>query len=102
MTDQELMKLAASAAQFEIVDSIDPGWFMCNGRQWNPLIDDGDALRMAVRLGINVYLADPGYVTAGRAGIQGQREALGDDPNHATRRAIVRAAASLTDQDRRL
>ena len=61
---------------------------------WNPLADDGDALRLAVKLrldidhhqfSVNVW---DGYIGTGRI-------PSGDDPYAATRRAIVRAAAEI-------
>lgn len=47
MTDHELLELAAKAAGLDL--NLVKGW---DG--WNPLIDDGDALRLAVKLGISV------------------------------------------------
>ena len=61
---------------------------------WNPLADDGDALRLAVKLrldidhhqfSVNVW---DGYIGTGRI-------PSGDDPYAATRRAIVRSAAEI-------
>jgi len=75
-----------------------------NGTTWNPLTDDGDALRLAVKLKINLEFAKDG-VDAGY-GV----EATNDYPTYrlgciterykgdhyaATRRAIVRAAAEI-------
>ncbi|MDQ0068312.1 hypothetical protein J2W34_000086 [Variovorax boronicumulans] len=79
-----------------------------NSKYWNPLHDDGDALRLAVKLHINIGFIwdgendqyDPVTAHRGRAyaaeqiGIT-EREVF-DEPA-ATRRAIVRAAASLTN-----
>lgn len=55
---------------------------------WNPLEDDGDALRLAVKLNITV---DPKYL------YKGPWDGGGTlcDPYEATRRAIVRAAAEI-------
>jgi hypothetical protein len=66
---------------------------------WCPLHDDGDALRLAVKLRM---LVDPdgeqyAYATATPKG-QGQlmaHEKHNGDPYAATRRAIVRAAAEI-------
>lgn len=75
-------------------------WYGRNGEvggtedyTWSPLTDDGDALRLAVRLGFCVDIETPcGAVTAGRA-----CETFDCDDHEAamaaTRRAIVRAAA---------
>ncbi len=65
-------------------------------RLWNPLDDDGDALRLAVKLElqlrlrhseneVSVYGAPDGRIDEGVRG----------DPDSATRRAIVRAAAEI-------
>ena len=90
MTDREMLELAAKAA------GIDPKW---DGLywQWNPLTDDGDALRLAVklRLGINLTYEDVAIVGQEHTQAQFCLEQNGDDPYAATRRAIVRAAAEL-------
>ena len=66
---------------------------------WNPLTDDGDALRLAVKLGLQIT---PGTynkeeATAYRSGNAEAREYVHylHDINAATRRAIVRAAAEI-------
>ena len=63
--------------------------------RWNPLADDGDALRLAVKLGLNPR----------PCALDGTAECNGEydihhhgavmDPYSATRRAIVRAAAVI-------
>jgi len=66
--------------------------------EWNPLTDDGDALRLAVKLRIEVEPWIHGDSACARAAV---REVLidephyGDDPERATRRAITRAAADI-------
>ena len=96
--DRELLELAAKAAGLSHPD----GWeWIVNdeGFQWNPLENDGDALRLAVKLGIQVT---PGTykeheATAYRAGLAEAHERVGyqQDIYAATRRAIVRAAAEI-------
>ena len=88
MSDRELLELAAKAAG--IADG-DVFWGMKHKKEWQPLTDDGDALRLAVKLGIdiefegeNIVFADGNY-----------SEFLPPDPVAATRRAIVRAAAEI-------
>ena len=62
MEDRELLELAAKAAGLHVdVRSTIPGWLWVREskthgpyRLWNPLTDDGDALRLAVRLSIEV------------------------------------------------
>jgi hypothetical protein len=58
------------------------------GTAWNPLNNDGDALRLAVKLRINVT---PEYLFTGPWEDGGKLR----DPYAATRRAIVRAAAEI-------
>lgn len=92
MNDRELLELAAKAAGHT-------GFTFINGegaiyqpekgkiqpyRRWNPLTDDGDALRLAVKLYLwEVIRLAHRDVTAGV------------DIYAATRRAIVRAAAEI-------
>ncbi len=102
MTDTELVERASWAcgigAGWLSADHTGDGiWFHGGGKglRWNPLHDDGDALRLAVALGLNLYLAEQGFVTAGRAGIQGHRVPVEVDAAAAARRAIVLAAADL-------
>jgi hypothetical protein len=93
MTDKELLELAAKAAGMEYPHMIKPG-----GRVWNPLTDDGDALRLAVTLHLSMDLFDNeilvGY-TPDNNDCEQVVEPVGDDPYAATRRAIVRAAAEI-------
>jgi len=95
MTDRELLEFAAKAAGI-VLEWQDDGWAHCldTGREWNPLTDDGDALRLAVKLRMNVHL-DSNMVDVDPDGISWFSEAYGDDPYAATRRAIVRAAAEI-------
>jgi len=66
-------------------------WFV-----WKPLTDDGDALRLAVKLGI-CFGPNLDGDTAVAFGEDGRNitEPHGSDPYAATRRAIVRAAAAM-------
>ena len=90
MSDKELLEWAAKAIgeQFDGWCLKSAGW-----HPWNPLADDGAALRLAVRLRLAVdaggesahaYLDGPGVV-----------EPYGADRMAATRRAITRAAAEI-------
>lgn len=109
MTDRELLELAAKAAGIEHgADRLDCGLSITlpDGRhyslpRWNPLVDDGDALRLAVKLGISVMQPsrpeDKAVLALWERGI-GVREAVTSDPLVATRRAIVRAAAEIGRQ----
>jgi hypothetical protein len=104
MTDRELLELAAKAAGLHIDKSKNNGggaantgfdiagnavldWH--NNKTWNPLTDDGDALRLAVRKSVfAVYYA---------LWLRFFHEELSEDktPSVATRRAIVRVAAEI-------
>lgn len=62
--------------------------------EWNPLASDGDALRLAVKLNITVFIYDDETSTALNGVVAknwGSKEAN-------TRRAIVMAAASLSQE----
>ena len=85
MTNKELLELAAKAAGYKMHPEKFVGdYWLKDGMVWNPLTDDGDALRLAVKL----KLLDQHNV------IYGQWDG-GDDPYAAQRRAIVRAAAEI-------
>lgn len=103
MTDRDLfdlLELAAKAAGlyywidgdvFLTYADTPEGW-----REWNPLTDDGDALRLAVELRMEITVAPVGHTWADVRHSQGiAKEIHGDDPCAATRRAIVRAAAEI-------
>ena len=109
MTDRELLELAAKAAGIEITPHPNAKIarnlvFTAGGKNWNPLTDDGDALRLAVKLELEMYFGDDedgtsvhvGYAAAPDSAAMVryciQRDA---DPCAATRRAIVRAAAEI-------
>lgn len=106
MTDRQLLEDAARAAgmdgwYYSEIGPRGPGMYRAaNGvLSWcNPLVDDGDALRLAVKLRIDVVWSRPyDYVCATNTSTQGASlcEALEGDENAATRRAIVRAAAEI-------
>ena len=116
MTDRELLEMAAKAAgyelmQFEADDDVFSEAFRTSSGYWNPLTDDGDALRLAVKLRIDLSLwlyknsaEAKTHIGAGRGisltsdsprPVNSHREGNGNDPLAATRRAIVRAAAEI-------
>jgi hypothetical protein len=113
-TDQELLELAAKAAGIKLgryVECIDDYYSPWNGADafelqdgeyWNPLTDDGDALRLAVTLDMHIEKYDDNvevhwYVS----NVHGERNGStletfkSLDKFAATRRAIVRAAAEI-------
>lgn len=101
MTDRELLELAAKAAGINIFGWTPGGHPTTDGAYtgiWNPLTDDGDALRLAVRLHIKVLIGDAWSVDHST----GEHRTLfrvspDEEPCQyaATRRAITRAAAEI-------
>jgi hypothetical protein len=94
-TDRELLELAAKAANYKVAweGGCETGW-MTGGSWWNPLTDDGDALRLAVKLRLEIGFPNDEVVWSFGRGAPVCRENVGD-PLAATRRAIVRAAAEI-------
>ena len=94
MTDRELLELAAKAAGMYF-DKYQECWYE-NGEMsrptWNPLTDDGDALRLAVKLRLILKNRDD---LADAYSMEYSEKTLPADPYAATRRAIVRAAADI-------
>lgn len=104
MDDRELLELAAKAAGMKFTVSTswhDKGAYMANGEYWDPLTDDGDALRLAVKLRLHVDQHRSGAVSAWAFPPDGALdfEEDGYDPYASTRRAIVRAAAALAQKE---
>jgi hypothetical protein len=110
VNDRELLEMSAKAAglcvwgeQIHIGRGFDGLVLSVAGSRkrpkWNPLTDDGDALRLAVRLGIDITFEAFGSVMAGKdapaLGFWCACEDIGLDVYAATRRAIVRAAAEI-------
>ena len=100
-TDKELLILAARASgvvgeYHEMGDGMrietNPGhdW-------WNPLTDDGDALRLAVKLNMEVKFCSGMYAYAEANDCYLEDQDI-DNPYAATRRAIVRAAAAIGEK----
>lgn len=104
MTDRELLEAAARVAGNGAVFcsndpfGLGPMYLPC-GIAWSPLDDDGDALRLAVKLGIEITPFTGAEKT--RAAFLGDfrqiEEPHGSDPYAATRRAITWAAALAKD-----
>lgn len=105
MTDRELLELAAKAAGIDWFDEpaamAGKGLHMKSGPFWNPLVNDGDALRLAVKWNL-LYMPYPNdfAVRVTRLDLPEFIEfyANTNDPYAATRRAIVRAAAEIGKQ----
>ena len=114
MTDRELLEAAAKAAGIDLQHramfggDAEPGYYKYPvgvpplWTWWNPLTDDGDAMRLAVKLRMLIEPAKTMGGTfievhahpSGRGDCAGV-EQFGQDDFAATRRAIVRAAAEI-------
>ena len=101
MTNRKLLELAAKAANhngkymehFYTEHLSRTGIYSDEDGMWNPLTDDGDALRLAVKLHINLRFEQElsGWgVEAGSCG-----EDCKPNPYVAARLAIVKAAAEI-------
>ena len=101
MNDKALLELAAKAAGIELHHWCGDTFIRVSeyvddaGGYWNPLLDDGDALRLAVKL--RLELGFPKEYCVWSFGTNGVvcMEDPSNDPYAATRRAIVRAAAAI-------
>lgn len=106
-TDRELLELAARAAGIRVCWH---GEAVCARHMdrassrifWNPLADDGDALRLAAKLRIDLEWQNVGtFPTPEVEAYRREEEAEGAgyfcalEPENDYRRAIVRAAAEL-------
>ncbi|CAH0316303.1 hypothetical protein SRABI89_05050 [Pseudomonas koreensis] len=99
MSENELLRLSAKAIGFELeyrrgsdafyYDDPDSG-----REQWDPLSDDGQALRLAIKLGICIVFMEECDSVVAEHSAHGAMivEAMDD---YGTRRAIVRVAAEI-------
>lgn len=102
MEDRELLELAAKAhgslrhiEGFGYIHDLGDGR---NGAWWRPLEDDGDALRLAVRLRLDVtFFEELQEVHSAHCTVDFSAtcESYGENVEAATRRAITRAAAEI-------
>jgi hypothetical protein len=110
MTDRELLERAAKAAGLRYIKPTEDysgalGLALCDEHErwtadWNPLADDGDALRLAVRLNMTVQCSYSSvWVERAVPATEVVETHNNKDPLAATRRAIVRAAATLADSE---
>jgi hypothetical protein len=99
MTDIEMLELAAKAYFPDCPRISYPlDWVRdCHGN-WNPLTDDGDALRLAVTLEMRIDTSKALSVasTSEANEVMVFSDETGDDHYAATRLAIVRAAAEIS------
>jgi len=100
MSDRELLELAAKAAGVEIQNiGFDSGPHYKNSTtRWNPLTNDGDALRLAVKLNMAIKIGNYDVIcecqNLGFLGYVAQK-IENKEISETTRRAIVRAAADI-------
>ncbi len=106
MQDRELLELAAKAAGYNVrwhevwqcfvhakpFNTDNPPTPAGQRLVWVPLTDDGDALRLAVKLGMNLEVTDSTIYACTMGNCS---EPAKPDPYAAARRAIVRAAAEI-------
>ncbi len=110
MSDVELLDMAAKAANYEVEKSSSGGYphllVISRGRkggiyktEWDPLENDSDALRLAVKLRLDVRVGsadtEAAPYTSNGWSHKGAIESHAGDSLAATRRAIVRAAAEM-------
>jgi len=116
METRELLEAAARAAGIEIVGYADRLLVLPNHDgscivrhpsggdvEWNPLADDGDALRLAIDLRMQIDISIDGcriYLSTSEKPIAGCSYSEVRDLYAATRLAIVRAAAAIDAQRR--
>ena len=92
MTDRELLELAAKAAGYDVTWLKNSQFIHGSDDWWDPLTDDGDALRLAVKLHMQVSITTESC-RAETLPVLGVR-VNDNDEFAATRRAIVMAAAN--------
>ena len=114
ITDRELLELAARAAgyavdwrewvrshvaEFATVKHVKCAGFWLDGEEWNPLTDDGDALRLAVYLEFEIDITSTGVAVRTRCGLKVLVNKT-EEPDlcAAARLAITRAAAEIGRQ----
>ena len=99
MIDREMLEYAAKSAGYSLKwgrEWHDKGVPLVDDKSWNPLDDDGDALRLAVKLTLEVDVCQTGVAVRTPTGVKVLVDSK-EEPNAyaATRRAIVRAAAEI-------
>ena len=117
MDDRTMLELAAKAAGIEWIPAntekgieLEPVfglWLKIHGepyegqrRRWNPLANDGDALRLMIAVGVG-FIIDDEFVNVFRCGHELLVDLCeyyanhGGDKTAATRRAITRTAAEI-------
>ena len=100
-TDRELLEMAAKAAGLHVKGWVGDRMVFFNPitgsaeEHWNPLTDDGDALRLAVKLGISIECIAAHDTVMAHIDNEHSSSATEAMDDFGTRRAIVRAAAAI-------
>jgi hypothetical protein len=98
MSDRELLEDAAKAAGYRVIEPRGHALLLADPPVlWNPLVNSGDAFELYVKLRLTVNCSYDDVAICGQEFTQKEVfiERNGEDPLAATRRAIVRAAASI-------
>lgn len=106
--DVDLFESAAKAAGITLEwwddgESLNPGYVVNSENDWvswDPLTNDGDALRLAVKLGLEVHPSPRGCsalwdVSGGKRVLTVLNSVVGCDSDGSTRLVITRAAAEI-------
>lgn len=110
-TDRELLELAAKAAGYARLKYFDDAPYVSSllggedFEAWNPLTDDGDALRLAVKLRIDLrnFTGASNCISASSKFIdEDSDEEYDPNPYASTRRAIVRASAAIGEANEKV
>ena len=101
MISTTTLKNAARAIECDLwTDSDGANYLAKDGailRRWEPETDDGDALRLAVKLGLSIDLSDPDYDEVRILEMSGNHLTVftEGDPLSAVRQAIILTAARI-------
>ena len=110
MNDRELLELAAKAAGYSVewierrvarigafkqMQHERRDGFVIAGKAWNPLTDDGDALRLANKLSIDILHNWESITAQWELGKLCREKCTDETRDETTRRAITRAAAEI-------
>ena len=98
MNDRELLEMAAKAAGYTLEDDSDVNgewwpWCVELKDHWHPLVDDGDALRLATKL--NLLIDTCGMCARPLDDSIGWVDGVGDTAEGRVRFAIVKVAAEI-------
>ena len=105
MNDTELIELAAKGARINAIKDpngvwrdctrLPPGFNIFDAKPWNPITDDGDALRLAVKLEMKINISQGNVQVRFKEDTPLIFVRTGIDTYEATRLAITRAAAEI-------